>query len=74
MHFTPTICQSLTVLFFIPFIAINLMGNLRLCLLNVYRQNVSNSTGETFAYRLASWDVKRNKRNRFTAVKTTQLT
>ena len=34
------------------------MRSFYIMFLNLYKQNASSSTGETFAYRPASWDVK----------------
>ena len=64
MYFAPAIRLSLTVLFFLSFFFYFekiWWEILRLCLLNLYRQNASSSTGETFAYRPASRDVKRSE-------------
>ena len=59
MYFAPTIRQSINDLGFLWFFFEKIRWQiLRSCLLNLYRQNASSSTGETFAYWPARWDVK----------------
>ena len=59
MYFAPTIRQSINDLVFLCFFFEKIRWQiLRSCLVNLYRQNASSSTGEKFAYWPARWDVK----------------